>query len=281
MALAVSDIFVAALRTSWQQRRALFDIALLPIICSLVIDLVFEPMLVDRQYTVALQTNPSGVFIGILALFLLSLLPLSAFAVGWTRHCLIGQQQGAPPVANWTMREMRYFGATLKLLLVYSVCVFVALLIAVSLHGGRMPTSKSLVLIGVALLFAVGYVLTRLSLVLPAAAVDLRLDFVSSLRYSQGNGWRLFAVLILLLVLAFLGSLLVGTIVTRLLALFFAMPFSIGPRLMSTLIGEIASYALMAPLLAALALGFRSLTGWQPNGAIRPLSQPGVDNSGV
>lgn len=281
MALSVPDIFVAALRLSWQQRRAVFDIALLPLICSLVIDLVFEPLLVDRQYTVALQTNPSGVFIGILALLLLSLLPLSAFAVGWTRHCLFGPQEQAPTVASWTMREMRYFGATLKLLLVYSVCVFVVLLVAVSLHGGRMPTSKSLVLIGVVLLFTVGYVLTRLSLVLPAAAVDVRLDFVSSLRYSQSNGWRLFAVLILLLLLAFLGSLLVSTVAIRLLALVFATPFSIGPTLVAKLVGEIASYALMAPLLAAMALGFRQLTGWQPNGSVRPLSQRGADNSSV
>src|SRR6185369_449094 len=150
------------------------DIALLPLICSLIVDLVLQPLLVDRDnYTAMLQTNPGGVFFGILALLLLWLLPLSAFAVGWMRHCLIGPQAEGTSVAAWSLREMRYFGATLKLLLVYGVCMFVALLVVISLHGGRMPTSKSLVLIGAALLFAIGYVLTRLSLILPAAAVDV------------------------------------------------------------------------------------------------------------
>ncbi len=275
MTLAVPEIFVASLRLTWQQRRPLFDIALIPIIFSLVIDLLFEPMLVDRNYTVALHSNPLGTFFGMLAFLLVSMLPWSAFAVGWTRFCLIGpDQHGGIVIGAWTTRERRYFGAMVKLFLVYAACLFAGLLLLVMIRGGNMPTSKSLALIGFGLLFAIGYVLARLCLVLPAAAVDLRLNLPTARRYSQGNGWRLFVVLILLAVLAYFIGAFVVTVAARLLMIVFDAPFSIGPRSVLTLIEEVVGYLLGAPFIAAMALAFRDLTGWRPNGEIRPLPQP-------
>lgn len=270
MKLIVPDIFSAALRQSWRQRRALFDIALLPIVFSLVIDMVFKPLLVDTNYTIDLQRNPAGMMLGIIAYFLLSLMPWAAFAVGWTRHCLVGMPAAH---ASWTWRETRYFGAMLKLFLVYAGCLFLALMALMILRGGQMPTSKSLVLMGLGLLFAVGYLLARLCLVLPAAAVDLRFDLGTALRYSQRNGWRLFVVLILLLLLAYFGGLFVVIVVARLLMLAFGQPLTLGPDTVLTLIEEIVSYGLSAPFLAAMAMSFRQLTGWRPDGELGPLPQ--------
>jgi hypothetical protein len=199
-------------------------------------------------------------------------MPWAAFAVGWTRFCLLG-----PPAAlhaTWSWRESRYFGAMLRLFLVYAGCLFVALMALMILRGGQMPTSKSLVLMGLGLLFAVGYLLARLCLVLPAAAVDLRFDLGTALRYSQRNGWRLFAVLILLLLLAYFGGLFVTIVMARLLIAVFGQPLSLGPDTVLTLIEEIVSYGLSAPFLAAMALSFRQLTGWRPDGEIRSLQQP-------
>jgi len=281
MNLAVPDIFASALRLSWQQRRALFDIALIPIVFSLIIDMVFEPLLIDSNYTVALQANPVATFAGILGFFLLSLLPWAAFAVGWTRHCLIGAQEGSVSIATWSAREGRYFGAMLKLFMVYAACLFVALLALLMIRGGSVPTSKSLALMGMGLLFAIGYVLARLSLVLPAAAVDLRLGLATALRYSQGNGWRLFVVLILLLLLAYFGGVFVIMLLVRLLMLLFDPPLSLGPATVLTLVEETVGYMLGAPFLAAMALAFRQLTGWRPTGELRPLAQPQTHQPGA
>lgn len=275
------EIFVGALRLSWQRRRALFDIALIPLIVSLAIDVFVKPVLIDANYTVALQSNPGGVFIGLLGYILLSLLPWSAFAVGWTRHCLLGPppvgpspagpSPAGPLTAQWTSRELRYFGATLKLLLVYGVGSFIAMLIVLTVHGGQMPTSTSLVLISLGLLVAMGYVLTRLCLVLPAAALDQPFGFVTALRYSQGKGLSLLMLMLLLFLLAFFSGPLAAIVIGQVLAQFFDQPFSIGPDLVLRLAVEIASYACSAPLLAAMGLAFSRLTGWQQGGALRPL----------
>jgi hypothetical protein len=94
------------------------------------------------------------------------------------------------------------------------------------------------------------------------------------LRYSQGNGWRLFALLILLLALAYFSAAFLVVVVSRGLALLFATPFTIGPRVVVTLIEEVIGIAFVAPFVAAMALAFRQLTGWRPDGQMRPLPQP-------
>ncbi|MBX3335257.1 MAG: hypothetical protein KF876_14120, partial [Nitrospira sp.] len=144
---------------------------------------------------------------------------LTWFAVACHRLILIGE--GAVSefgLTRWTWRETRFF---LWMLLAYIIgCLFmllgdtalfaVAFLIANACGFSTKTTSLMMehpaFFPGVFLLASIpfAYVVGRMSILLPATAIDLRPSFFSAWDLSEGNGWRV-AILVGGIPLAFIA----------------------------------------------------------------------------
>lgn len=99
----------------------------------------------------------------------------------------------------WSRRETRFFVWTLA-----TGAIFIGILMSVSLALGMAVTAATGAtvhsgglygtLIPMLAMIPAYYVLSRLSIVFPATAVDRNVDLGWSWRLTRGNGWRLFVV---------------------------------------------------------------------------------------
>lgn len=190
-------------------------------------------------------------------------LAMIAVAVTWHRHVL----QGAP-LAGWMagldVGAIRYAGRSL-------VCSAVALAIAVVIGGVigvataltgtgldpeqivRSPSVGVTVVVGV---LSMAYVLARLQLVLPAAAIgDRETGFVRAWRLTKSNGWRLALGIVLVAAPIGLAKVMLSDFIIEL-----AMDKeSIGARGISAMItsaGDLLTAALLAAFLSRSYLFF-------------------------
>lgn len=107
---------------------------------------------------------------------------------------------------NWTGNELRYIGWTLLIGLCAAVVAIPFGILIFPLMAASSGESASnpvlLMILQVGISIPVYYVISRLSLVLPAAAIDGRgLSFGWAWELSYGNGWRLTVLVSLLPVL--------------------------------------------------------------------------------
>lgn len=122
----------------------------------------------------------------------------------WHRFTLLPRSQAVPTMGfTFTLREVRFFGYLLAMSL--SIATPSLLLIAAGQQGNR--------LVALLLLVVVLLVWARLILVFPAAAVGDRVHLRDSWRLTQGNGWRIFWLQILV-------SLPLGAVMLILLMIF-------------------------------------------------------------
>jgi hypothetical protein len=168
------------------------------------------PIAVDGRAASNLQTSLLLTAFGLVAT-LLVLFCYCAFVVGWYRHVL---------QAGENVRTGRGYWAAFWRVLGYYLLAFVALVIAfipasivagIGMVAARMVGPRSnwlgLTWTGGAILiaaFCCFLLITRFSLVFPAAAYGNRLGLRASWRRMRGNTWRLVGALLLISIVSFL-----------------------------------------------------------------------------
>ena len=203
------------------------------------------------------------------------------FAVSCHRSILIGEHSVSRfGVPGWSMRETRFY---LWILGIYTLGYFSMILFSAALGvmvaiGGSLGKTldnamavmkypaffySSMALLSVPFAYVVG----RLSLVLPAVAVDLRPSFNSGWAQSEGNGWRVTVLVggipILFMGLQALFSVLVGwlTGTKDTQVMYETGVFSI----INSGLFALLQYVLATVEVAILSLSFKKLSGWQPS----------------
>ena len=167
------------------------------------------------------------------------------FAV--TCHRIILLDHGATPrygIHSWSGREMRFFGWTL----VGGLCLLASVMIAAiltSVVSGGIDIFNDYPILWLPLAIPGAYVSTRLSVLLPATAIDKRFDIGWAWEITSGNGGRLLVVVALLPLL--FNSLIADVDDLGLAPLAFLVRF--------------IGCALLAFEIAALSVSFRFLTG--------------------
>ncbi|MDJ0946798.1 MAG: hypothetical protein QNJ30_25400 [Kiloniellales bacterium] len=146
----------------------------------------------------------------------------AAVLVTWHRVVLLGEDAVSGPLGiRLGFREVRYLGAWLLLSLMFlAVLVLVSVLFVTLGFGAMLGAKAALVSAGLAggmslgqevqfialqILSLIGalliatYATTRLSLILPALATDRQRSFGGAWHLSDGNGWRLVAASLLVM----------------------------------------------------------------------------------
>jgi hypothetical protein len=109
----------------------------------------------------------------------------------WHRFTLLPRNQALPTMGfTFTLREVRFFGYLLLMTLSFSIPFIV--------FGATAPAvGSAAVLFFFAAVVAVLLLWARLGLVFPAAAVGDPVKLADSWQITQGNGWRIFWLMIL------------------------------------------------------------------------------------
>jgi len=256
MQLPTSDIINAALRDVWQGRRDFFGLAFLPALVMAAMGTATTPLIGDPRIVV---DNPEQVptavvgrmFLGLTINWLAGFAVYTMFAVAWHRRTLVGTEAITFGAAmRWGVRQWRYFGRLV--LMVINIMVFLFVMSALLVNVLPVVPALSVLMITGSLIYA------RLSLVLPAAAIDQPMTFGAAVKLSAGNSWRMvLAVVVLPLVVMLIG----GTIVLAFVApLTEIIGSSLTAQFAVSLVAQSVNYIGFAVGITALSLAYRLLT---------------------
>lgn len=237
--IPVLQIIREAIVIPWHKRATMFR-ALLPI--SVVLITVSMIASLMRE-----ELGPMSVLI-----WTVIFVPVSAIlAITCHRFILLGDES-VPKygLASWSSRETRFVGWTLGAALCAGLIGFIvsipaSILMMALLVKSQTPPEPWIISAGIMLvMIPSSYTFARLSVLLPATAVDERPSLTWARRLTKGNGWRLFLV--------------VGVLPQALW---------LGPRLLlgHSVIADLSIYAAGCVLsviqIAALSLSYQHLTG--------------------
>jgi hypothetical protein len=237
----------------------------LPFLLWLLLQWVVAPLIVEAFHAVWSPTNgESGALLGkgkyvagkaVYAVIVATIQTL--FAVAWHRFVLLGPTSARPrPIPPWRHRHWYFLGYLLLLEFVFYVPTDLPLLFAVSTYV-QVPISPWVILGAYMSNLAVLYLAARLSLVLPARAIDQELTLRQSWRRTQGQGLRLLAATLLsmLPVLPFAALLVWGDA--------FVDPIFGSVKIRYSLI-ILTNFVPTALAVTVLSLAFRHCTSMQP-----------------
>jgi hypothetical protein len=200
LGFSVRAVIVEALTDVWCKRRAILQALLFPIAALLAIS--------SATYQFA---NDLG---WILLLSLAELPFYVLFAIACHRIILLGEDELANPWSiSWAMRDTRFLG--------WLIVISIAVVLVISVPAVLSPFASNEVfgiyvpwLSKVPVYVLAAYFNARISLVLPATAVDHRSSLYTSWDLSSGNGTRLAIALsspiLLFSALDYFGSALLG-----------------------------------------------------------------------
>lgn len=198
---------------------------------------------------------------------LLSLVPLTLFAVAWHRFVLLGPQRAAPAVTpRIEHRHLRFFFFVAVLWLIEEIPAqgMIQTLEQLKTFQEQPPPeiAKEIArdfLFNFALFLVAVFLTLRFAFVLPAVAVDEKYGFKDSWIHTRGQVWRmLFGVLLLVLPMAIL-SLIIVTVSTAGSGDPTA-PLGLLPRVLL----QALQYLIMGLTFAFFSNAFRTCTGWIP-----------------
>jgi hypothetical protein len=262
--LVFSDLITEAFSRVTGNMRTLVDIALIPTIISVGLQLCGRWLAGD-------QMGP----LEAMAVKLADFVPTTMFAVAWYRLVLLGPGSvGARPGFGWTARERGYLW---QLLLIAAIPIvlhaffWVMMPWPVEMPGPGEPLPPG---VEAAMPLGFGFTVTaiialRLSFGLVAPSVDVAWTPHLSWRYGKGNGATILFSLLLMIVVGVIVKAISMAVLLALALGMFGGPLSLGPWLVVSLLAETIAYVMIAPLVTVQALIFRSLTGWTPAGPTR------------
>jgi hypothetical protein len=210
---------MASFRFVLAHRRELVRVGLVAVPALLILDLALAT--VDSRRIS--DYGVSGAAVKTLAELVLRAVIASALLVAWHRVVMLGGRAGRfMPALGFGRRELRYlfvwvllsggflaaFAATAAVAVAVQFTAMVGAYLVLLLFGLSKTIvighkDQLMIVLWISLFFAVpvaSYVAGRLSLVLPALAVDRRRPFRQAWRMSAGNGWRLVAASLIVLI---------------------------------------------------------------------------------
>ncbi len=234
-------------------------------------------------------------------LFVLGFLPYALFGVAWHRVTLLGPVAGRPSLVSlWRRRHWRFLGYMVAVTLISYSVIMAAITFAINVtapgDGEIFDAFRGGLLLAVLIL---AYLVTRLSFVFPAVAVDESYGLAHSWNHTRGQSIRLLSLLTLtaLPLVALLGAIgwFFGDYILfglRASALEVESPFksdgyftlaedysaeNIIMFFTSECLIVALNYLLLAVLVSAISIAFRTCTGWVP-AVSTPLAQIGVSD---
>lgn len=272
MKLPIRDTIFEVFQFLWENRLDLLRMSAAPVFALSIFHLILPLLLTGYTPAEGETANLSGK--NVLGLILAVALPTIfyvMFAVAWHRRCLKSEEQTTILTAlRWDRRKtlflLRFFMisilslvAVLPVLVIGSIVgFFTAAGMATGGVGGPTTGMFMQQLAKTALVIAVMLVQVRLSLILPATALDQKLTLMEAWVMGRGNSWRLFAVLIMSIAPAMVVLILVASAISGV-----AQGTGLGGTLtfqfVVHLIFNMAYYIVIAASVSALSISYRTL----------------------
>ena len=275
--LFIRETTIKVYQFLWESRRDLLAMITVPVLALSLLS-VAAGLAVPRDATTAEQVGAGGM-LATIAVLIVSTLFYVMFAVAWHRRCLKPQEQTTIMTAlKWDPRKTRFLFRSLAIAVVLlSVALPVAIILSIlggsiaffSTVGGADQKAVPTTLIFFATIIIGGLFMLingRLSLWLPAAAVDEPSTMLEAWNLGQGNTWRLAGIILLACAPGFLFFLVADGMVRG-----FSQVAGIGGSLtytlFATLILNLANYIVIASGVSAVSFCYRQL---------RPTHTPGM-----
>lgn len=181
--LPVIQVLRETLQFVWDKKVRLLRALIVPMTALLVL---------ENAFTLS-NDNPWRIVQGVLLLAV-----YAAFAISCHRLALLGDN-GVPAYGflKWTKREWQYLGWLLVIMIIFMLYSFVINSLFVSIiirdvEAGATVESFQSIRMGLSLLYIpLLYMITRLSVLYPAIAVDEHANSQWAWRTTAHNGWRL------------------------------------------------------------------------------------------
>jgi hypothetical protein len=119
------------------------------------------------------------------------------YSVAWHRAYLLpGQSTTVGGAYRWHMRQTRFFFNYLKIF--GTVIPFMLIAgVVIGMITAPLATHWAIAVIQIAYIVVGGWIFARLSMLFPATAVDRHMKYAEGWRLTQGNGWRLLGIIVL------------------------------------------------------------------------------------
>lgn len=212
------------------------------------------------------------------------------FCVSWYRLILLGPATARPPALPFPRRRhWRAFGYILLTLLLYLVATVIGVLAlgspanfeTANTEGAESITTSLLqALWGLGAVAFTAYIALRLSFVFPAASVDEDYALRDSWRHTKGHTLRLFAVIFLVSLPSFLVLVVFSVTTNPAFEIPAGGTAAMDPAQLATEIenfflfrapiGNLLGLCSWAILIGAVAIAFKSVTGWYPGATNDP-----------
>jgi hypothetical protein len=225
--------------------------------------------------------SPEGATGSLLNLVLLpiSFVPYVIFAVAWHRLLLLGPGDApATLVPSWKGCHWKYLWyGILVTIIVYGLLVVVLIpVIAIAAFSGMgYPGTTGLSWVAITSFLAIAlficllpYLYARWCLAFPAIAVDERFGLRDSWRLSRGQGWRIVAAAVLVVLpfvvaLIIAGQLVAGSLIAA--AATADLSTIMTSLFVTSLVNMAVGFVVMALIVTMVTVAFRTLTGWIPS----------------
>jgi len=236
--LAVGATAAMAWRLVFDSRDDLLRIAAVPMLITYVLSLALR----------AWQSDPVFFLVVIL-----DWAPVTLFGVAWLRFLLLHGNAGHTGLTTqWTPRETKFFGRVLLINVGTGAAAGLSAGIVALVLGVSLENDGSLLLVAAVAGIVALYLVVRLSLVLPATAIDRTYGFRDSWRQTAGCHLQLLFAMLLANLPAGLALILLEATG---LAQFAPYTFM--------LVTDAFGYVVFAASMAVLAVAFRA-SGGQP-----------------
>ena len=233
-------------RFVWTERNDFITLALIPIVILAVLGTA-----IGRPED-ALGVDGSIAFAAVGTTWLFLLLNFAVgvfFGVAWHRRFLVpGEGVSLASALSWRPRHTRFLKVSLALIFGPAILIL-PLAIVLALAG---PFG---ILLLVGLIFGVMLLVIRLSIMLPAAAVDTAMTIDECIGMTRGNTWRLVALFLLITFIASVGDSLLRLALT---GIFGEVP-GIPGRFVKSFAIEFIAFAAVAVGVSALSSAYLQL----------------------
>jgi hypothetical protein len=270
MKLMIRETVFEVFQFLWANRPDLVRMIAAPVLALSILHMALATVFKDYVATTASGITMLQFFALVVAIALPTVFYVM-FAVAWHRRCLRPEEQTTILIAlKWDHRKTLFLFRFILISVISLVAALPVLVISgivgmtgaggLAVSGAGGPTTAVLIVqvIKLLLLFVVMLVQVRLSLLLPATALDQKLTLMEAWVIGRGNSWRLLAVLLLSVAPAMVIVLLVGSAVGAI-----SQATGLGATLTFRFIGQLAldfaSYIVVAASVSALSMSYRAL----------------------
>jgi hypothetical protein len=268
--LPIRDTLLDVFKFLWTARRDLLLMAAIPVVGLTIYQVVMTDLLGVIDPATPVVGGAPATFSDVVILYLPSLVLYIMFAVAWHRRYLMrGESSAVWSALRWDPRKLKFLWHFLLIAMIAGAVVAVPIVMltifGVVLNFAAAATATATEVsppvdvntlssvIGVAAGIMTMIVYLRLSLWLPATAVDAPFSLLESWRLGRGNSLRIFIVAcgaeISLWVFAMILSFVFGSLPTSIITM----------HLIVAMIENTLAYAVLAAGIAAISICYERL----------------------